>query len=151
MQKNDKRILLVEDDRIEQMAFERFVREENFPFDYAIAGSVNEAGKILREDRFAAVVMDFILGDGTAFDLFNIVNGAPIIIVTGAGDEEVAVKAMKEGAYDYLIKDTKGIYFRTLNMPPISIIIFRKSSCSDPGLIFCLPALISSPVKTAIF
>jgi FixJ family two-component response regulator len=28
-----------------------------------------------------------------------------MIIVTGSGNEEIVIKAMKMGAYDYLIKD----------------------------------------------
>ena len=35
---------------------------------------------------------------------------APTIMVTGAGDESVAVESMKMGATDYIVKDTKGRY-----------------------------------------
>jgi len=35
-------------------------------------------------------------------------------MVTGTGNEKVAVKAMKSGAYDYLIKDPDGNYLKTL-------------------------------------
>ena len=30
----------------------------------------------------------------------------PFIVVTGRGDEKVAVETMKEGALDYVMKDT---------------------------------------------
>ena len=32
----------------------------------------------------------------------------PIVIITGSGDEEVAVRPMKSGAVDYVIKDPRG-------------------------------------------
>ena len=99
------KVLLIEDDRIAQMAFERFVRDENLPYDYTIAGSVSEANSILSTNKFDIVIVDYLLGDGTAFDVFDSIKDTPIIFATGAGNEEIAVKAMKAGAYDYLIKD----------------------------------------------
>jgi diguanylate cyclase (GGDEF)-like protein/PAS domain S-box-containing protein len=38
----------------------------------------------------------------------------PIVMVTGAGNERVAVEAMKLGAYDYLVKDVDGYYLQLL-------------------------------------
>lgn len=52
----------------------------------------------------------FLLGDGTARDLFDLFSNMPFIIVTGSGDEKVAVEVMKSGASDYLIKDNHGGY-----------------------------------------
>ena len=34
------KILMAEDDRLDQMAFKRIVTEDNLPYDYTIAGSV---------------------------------------------------------------------------------------------------------------
>jgi len=116
MENKKRKILIVEDDEIDQMAFERFANEENLPFSYIIAESVKEAKKFLEEEKFDAVLLDYRLGDGTAFDLFDKVETFPFIIVTGTGDEEIAVKAMKSGAYDYLIKDTEGNYLKTLSV-----------------------------------
>jgi len=99
------KVLVIEDDKVAQMAFERFVRDENLPYDYTIAGSVGEANNILSTNKFDVVIVDYLLGDGTAFDIFDSIKDTPIIFATGAGNEELAVKAMKAGAYDYLIKD----------------------------------------------
>jgi len=108
------RLLLVEDDKVDQMAFERFAKKENLPYDYTAASSVSEAEEALRSEEYDVVVSDYMLGDGTAFDIFDQTKGAPLIVVTGTGNEEVAVKAMKQGAYDYLIKDPEGNYLKTL-------------------------------------
>lgn len=108
------KILLIENDRIDQMAFKRLVRQENLPYDYTIAGSVSEANTILGTDKFDVVIVDYLLEDGTAFDVFGSVTDTPTIFVTGAGDEELAVKALKTGAYDYLIKDTTHNYLKVL-------------------------------------
>lgn len=59
-----------------------------------------------------------MLGDGTAFDIFGLIKDTPIIIVTGSGNEKVAVEAMKAGACDYLIKDPERNYIKVL---PITV------------------------------
>ena len=97
------RLLLVEDDKIDQMAFERFARKENLPYDYTIAGSIAEAKKILKSVSFHVIISDYMLGDGTSFELFDQFKDLPVIVTTGTGNEEVAVEAMKLGAYDYII------------------------------------------------
>jgi signal transduction histidine kinase len=108
------KILFIEDDRVDQMAFERYVRTNEFPFNYQIAGSVGEAVEILAHEKFDAAVVDFLLGDGTAFDLFESLQGTPFIVITGTGDEGVAVKAMKAGAYDYVVKNTDSGHLQTI-------------------------------------
>ena len=108
------RILLVEDDKVDRMAFERFVKREGLPYDCATAGSVAEARDVLGGARFDAVLIDYLLGDGTAFDLLGEIKDSPAIVITGSGDEEIAVQAMKAGAYDYLVKDSEGNYLKTV-------------------------------------
>jgi len=108
------RLLLVEDDKVDQMAFERYVKNKELPYDYTIAGSVAEADKIIKSIRFDVIISDYSLGDGTSFELFDQFNDLPVIVTTGVGNEEVAVEAMKLGACDYLIKDAEGNYLKTL-------------------------------------
>lgn len=108
------KILLIEDDKLDQMAFERLVKDEELPYDYTIAESVSEAGSILGADKFDIVISDHLLGDGTGFDVLNLITDTPTIITTGTGDEEIAAKAMKAGAYDYLIKDPACNYLKVL-------------------------------------
>lgn len=113
--KNKKRIILiVEDDKVDRMAFERFAKAKKIPFDYIFVGAVSEAKEALEKEKFDAVLLDYMLGDGTAFDLFDKIKGSPFIIVTGTGSEEIAIQAMKSGAYDYLIKDPEGSYLKIL-------------------------------------
>jgi PAS domain S-box-containing protein len=108
------RILLIEDDDCDQTAFKRMVKVEELPCDYAVAGSVSEARNILGSEDFDVVVADHSLGDGTAFDVLDLVKETPIIFVTGAEDEKVVIKAMKVGAYDYLPKDVERSYLKVL-------------------------------------
>ncbi len=112
------KILLIEDDELDQMAFKRLTEYEELPYDCTIAGSVSEAQSILDSKQFDIVIADYLLGDGTAFDILDSVKNTPVIFVTGAGDEEIAVKAWKAGAYDYLVKDHERNYLKTV---PITV------------------------------
>jgi signal transduction histidine kinase len=108
------RLLLVEDDRVDQLAFTRAVKEQGWPYDWTIAGSIKEARAALEAERFDVVVTDYLLGDGIAFEIFPLVPSAALIVTTGSGDEAVAVSAMKGGADDYLIKDPERHYLMVL-------------------------------------
>ncbi len=118
MENTRYKILFIEDNQLDQMAFKRFVDENDIPYDCTIAGSVSEAQQALNSDRFDIVITDHSLGDGTAFEILNSVENTPVIVVTGAGDEETAIKAWKAGAYDYLIKDLDQNYLKAI---PITV------------------------------
>ncbi len=114
MESRRYRILLVEDDKTDQIAFKRSVQEQELPYDCTIVSSVSEARSTLGSNKFDIVISDYSLGDGTGFDILDLVSGTPIILVTGAGDEEIAIKAWKAGSYDYLVKDTSRNYLKAL-------------------------------------
>ena len=108
------KILLIEDDEIDQMVFERFVKDEKLLYDCTIAASVSEAQSILASEQFDTIVADYSLGDGTALDILDLVKDIPIIVVTGGGDEDVAIRTWKAGAYDYLTKDYEQNYLKAI-------------------------------------
>ncbi len=111
-------ILLVEDDQIDQMAFERFIRQHNLPYKYMIANSVEEAEKAIKKGGFDIALVDFLLGDGTGLEVVRKITRVPVIFATGQGDQKIAVDAMKAGVYDYLVKDNNRNYLEQL---PITI------------------------------
>jgi PAS domain S-box-containing protein len=107
MENTKYKILLIEDDKLDQMAFLRMVETENLPYDCTKADSIAQAKQLLQSEEFDIVVSDYSLGDGTAFDILESVKDTPLILVTGAGDEAIALKAWRAGAYDYLRKDVE--------------------------------------------
>ncbi len=110
------RLLLVEDNVDDQQAFLRHVRKANLPYVTQVVSSVAEARRVLRAEGFDAVIVDHGLSDGTAFDVLEARNGIPVIVVTGNGDETLAVRAMKVGAADYVIKDVDRNYLSLLSL-----------------------------------
>ena len=66
--------------------------------------------------QYSAMLLDYRLPQENALEILKRINlsthsGIPVILVTGKGDEEIAVKALKLGAFDYVIKN-KGYLFK---------------------------------------
>ncbi len=126
------RILVVEDDEIDRLAFDRFVKSERLDYDHSHASSVSEAKKRLKSEQFDVVLLDYSLKDGTAFDLMeDVPRKVPTVIITGSGNEEIAVKAMKWGASDYLIKDPHSNWLKTV---PITVQNVIKAKADEQAL-----------------
>ena len=108
------RILLVEDNLTDRAAIERFFREWSKSYRVDACSLSAEAMEWLRSDLYDVALLDYRLPDGTAFDMFPLLKGTPVVLLTNVGGEEVADLALRRGAYDYLIKDREGNYLSLL-------------------------------------
>ncbi|WP_395736844.1 response regulator [Prosthecobacter sp.] len=110
---NPVTILVVDDDPGLTRLIERALRREGF--HTAAAGSGQEAAEWLKNHRADMLLLDLKLPDmeGPALveTLMSAGSSLPFIIITGQGDERVAVDMMKRGALDYLVKDVNFIEF----------------------------------------
>ena len=107
-------ILLVEDEVFDQLAFNRFIQREGLSYEATIVSTIQEARLKLSDHTFDVIISDYHLGPDSGLDLLEEVKDIPFIVITGLGDEDVAVKAMKLGASDYITKDMQGHYLKTL-------------------------------------
>lgn len=107
-------LLLIEDDLVDRLAIERTIKKEQLPYNLTTTGSVAEAKQLLAKRHFDIIVCDYMLEDGTAFNIFDSRSSIPVIFATGEGNEEIAVKALKVGAFDYMIKDHERNYLKLL-------------------------------------
>lgn len=122
------KVLYVEDERLDQTAFTRLVEKSALPYDCVIATTVSEGLAFLETDTFDVVIVDYRLPDGTGFDILKALpNHIASIFVTGAGSEVTAIRALRAGASDYLIKDSTRLY---LNFIPLTIerVVQQKES-----------------------
>ncbi len=109
------KLLIVQDDRILQIAFSRMIDRENLNYDFMIVDTVREALAILKKEKFDIVVTDYLLEDGSGFDILDVVReDIPVIFITGIGDETTAVRAIQDGAADYLTKSIGHSFFHML-------------------------------------
>ncbi|NIP99221.1 MAG: response regulator [Nitrospinaceae bacterium] len=104
------KILLVEDDEDDAFFIKDLIAEADLHPRPSVkhAFNSNSAIEILRNHPFDVCLFDYRLGEMDGIDLLRIVRQmdihTPIIFLTGQGDQEVAVEAMKSGATDYRTK-----------------------------------------------
>ncbi|MCP4756362.1 MAG: PAS domain S-box protein, partial [Proteobacteria bacterium] len=79
------------------------------------------------------ILLDYDLGATTGLDMLSKIGDIPVVFVTGKGSEEIAVAAMRAGAYDYLIKDSERNYLKVL---PLTIQnVLRRKGAEDELLV----------------
>jgi len=102
------RILVVEDQLREQEALARVLRTEGY--QTLCARNLSEGMQRFDESP-DLVVSDLRLGTESALDLLKACRlrspSTPFVVITGFGDVQSAVAAMKQGASDYLTKPVK--------------------------------------------
>ncbi|MFO1023278.1 MAG: sigma-54 dependent transcriptional regulator [Planctomycetales bacterium] len=100
------RLLIVDDEPAICWSFKEFLSDEGH--QVATASSAEEALKLAGTRKFDAVVLDVRLpgidGISAIAQLRKKIDDAPIIVITAFGDLETAVRAIAEGAFDYLTK-----------------------------------------------
>jgi signal transduction histidine kinase len=106
-------ILVVDDDAGLLRLVEKSLKREGFAT--ATAASGKEALSWLAKNTAELMLLDLKLQDMEGAELVNhftsLGRAVPFIVITGQGDERVAVDMMKRGALDYLVKDAQFIEF----------------------------------------
>ncbi|BDI32878.1 hypothetical protein CCAX7_49290 [Capsulimonas corticalis] len=101
-------ILVADDDLVDRMAVRRDLRSTLREVEIVEADSCAQVLAALSASTIDCVILDFQFPDGDGLDVIHAVralgNDVPIIVLTGHGDELVAVELMKAGASDYLAK-----------------------------------------------
>ena len=102
----EKSILVIDDDKIILDSLCEFLSLEGFRADGA--ETLKSALAMLEKENYALVLTDVNLPDGDGLELLDIIKKdypqTVAIVITGYGTIESAVKAIKQGAYDYLTK-----------------------------------------------
>lgn len=103
--------LLVEDSVFATRHTQKMLAEENdsqVKVQLQCADTLSSGLKCLAEDNFDIVLLDLTLPDSEDMETLTRVRSevpqVPIIVLTGIGDEKLAVDAVREGAQDYLVK-----------------------------------------------
>lgn len=110
MSQGSATILLVDDDEA-FLKFMKTILQDEYHHRVETADSGEAALEIFRKGGayFDVMFLDYFMTGMTGLDVMHWLdeqrNTTPVIMLTGAGNEQVAVEAMKLGAYDYLRKE----------------------------------------------
>jgi serine phosphatase RsbU (regulator of sigma subunit)/DNA-binding NarL/FixJ family response regulator len=103
------RILVVEDSPADARLVQEALRQsQTSRFELHVVGRLAEAIAFLDEGEVDAILLDLNLPDSGGLEtLARLVRrkvDAPILILTGSDDEEMALQAVQQGAADFLVK-----------------------------------------------
>ena len=119
-------ILIVDDERDIRELISDILKDEGYAT--AIASNSTECMAELERETPALVILDIWLKDSEmdGIDILKIARrdypGVPVIIISGHGNIEIAVAAIKQGAYDYIEKP--------FNIDQLTVVIGRAMETS---------------------
>lgn len=101
-------ILLVEDSPVDVL-LAKDALEDSQQFDVTVAERLGKALELLKKRAFDVLLLDLGLPDCQGLDTFIKLrqdnSSIPVIVMTAKNDNELALRAVREGAQDYLVKN----------------------------------------------
>ncbi len=104
-------ILIVDDHRFDRQRLRRLSEKLEFDTHILEADCLETMGTRLEADTFDLIFLDYNLPDGTGLQAIKSIRldpknrNAAIIMITGDGQDAIAVEALKNGCSDYIAKD----------------------------------------------
>ena len=102
------KILVVDDDEVDRMAVKRCLSAAGVEMAWQEVTECQSAIAIAIAQTFDCIFLDYLLPDGNGLELVQQLRTlgitTPVVVLTGQGDERIAVEVMKAGAFDYLPK-----------------------------------------------
>jgi signal transduction histidine kinase len=107
------RLLIIDDDRVDRQIYLRFLRaDEKNLYVITEAESAEDGCRLIRDEIYDCILLDYRLPEADGLAMYQMVSSnqrgpciAPVIMMTGQGNESLAVAAMKCGIADYLPKE----------------------------------------------
>ncbi|RUR84457.1 ATP-binding protein [Chlorogloeopsis fritschii PCC 9212] len=104
-------ILIIDDSAADRKIYRRYLLKDAQQSYQILEADCGEDGLVLcQKTRCNLILLDFCLPDMSGLEFLDrlkqqrLETSIPVIMLTGRGDEEIAVQAMKKGVQDYLVK-----------------------------------------------
>ena len=150
-------VLVVDDEPQMLIAIHETLRREGYSI--TTAGSAREALCRLREKYYHLVITDLRMPEMTGLDLLKKVKAStpqtPVVLLTAYGTVQNAVDAMKQGAFDYLLKpfssdSLESVVRRALESTPERLIVRKYEIVTqDPAFARVLERARQAAASTA--
>src|SRR3990172_4364577 len=103
------KLLLIEDNPGDtRLIAEYFKQREGAAFELSHADNLKSGLNMVEQEQIEALLLDLSLPDSQGLETFAEINRKaphlPIIILSGTADEEMALRAVRDGAQDYFVK-----------------------------------------------
>ncbi|MEQ6341686.1 MAG: ATP-binding protein [Gammaproteobacteria bacterium] len=102
------RILIIDDDDVDRMTILRACKSAGLNIEATEAQNGKAGLELLQMQAFDCAFLDYLLPDSDGLKILRAARAAgvatPIVMLTGHGDERLAVEMMQAGANDYLPK-----------------------------------------------
>ncbi len=109
MQNKKINILHLEDETMDAYLAKKILERAKLNFDITVIETKDSFIKHINNKKYDLIIADHSLPQFTAMEALKYMNEnkihIPFILVTGTVSEDFAVGAMKEGAWDYILKD----------------------------------------------
>ena len=109
MSDDEIRVLLIEDSPGDARLVEIYLSQAAANYRLTRCDRVGDGLERLEQESFDIVLLDLSLPDSTGIETFEKVyargGGVAIVVMTGHDDSELALRAVREGAQDYLVKN----------------------------------------------
>lgn len=106
--KISQKILIVDDDKSVREFLKLFLHTKGFQYVEMVETGKAALQAIAQDQDIKLVLLDVMLPDINGMELLRqikaIVKDIGVIMITGYPDEQKAKEALKQGAYDYIIK-----------------------------------------------
>jgi DNA-binding NtrC family response regulator len=102
-----KHILIVDDDVAVTNYFKVFIAQTGL-FETTVVNDPRKVMPLFEEEEFDLILLDLDMPNISGMDILHGMNtqavNIPVVVLTGVNDVDLAVKSMKLGAFDYLVK-----------------------------------------------
>ena len=100
------KVLVIDDEEGIRESLKGILKEEGYKVD--TSATLSAAKKKISEEFFHVVVLDVWMPDGDGIEFLDVVRelspDSVVVVITGHGNVDMAVKAIKKGAYDFIEK-----------------------------------------------
>lgn len=126
MSEKEPVICIIDDSREDREICRRYLQQDSdYRYRFFEAETGEQGLELCRSVRPDCILLDYDLPDITGLELLEALAGSsptrlvslPVVMLTGLGDESIALQAMKSGAQDYLVKGemTAGNLYRAIH------------------------------------
>lgn len=124
------RVLIIDNDRAHAETVAEVLERAGYPCTTAASGS--EGAKLIRENEFDVIITDLVMNDIDGLGILSLAKqeqpDSEVILITGHGTIPSAVTAMREGAFNYLLKPLDLAQLRAVTEKAAENVALRRAN-----------------------